>query len=83
MIYDENGVLIKAEDGNSKEIIPIKENIYKYTKDGTQKELVIKADSEVVVTSNGKVITSKTATVDDTKYDIVVNEGGVWEVNEK
>ena len=83
VIYGADGVRIEAEDGNSYEIVEIEQDIYRVDNKGKKTALEIAKGSKVVVSSTGKIRTSKTITIDGEKYTIDYNKGGVSNVTLK
>ncbi len=74
MIYGPKGVRLQAEDGNSYEIKTVTEDVYKVDSKGKKLEKVIAANTQVVVSSTGKLRTSGTVRIDGEKYEIKYNE---------
>ena len=82
VVYGHDGERIDAEDGNSNAIVTLDHDTYYNKKvNGTTCEY-IKAGSEVIVSSTGKLRTSGTVKVDGVKCQVNASADGNWTVKE-
>ena len=80
VVYGHDGERIDAEDGNSNAIVTLDHDTYYNKKvNGTTCEY-IKAGSEVIVSSTGKLRTSGTVKVDGVKCQVNASADGNWTV---
>ena len=80
VVYGADGERVDAEDGNTNAIVTLAEDTYYNKKVGSTTCTYIKAGSEVIVSSTGKLRTSGTIKVDGVKCKVVPSADGNWTV---
>ena len=80
VVYGDDAERIDAEDGNTNAIVTLDHDTYYNKKVGNVTCEYIKAGSEIIVSSTGKLRTSGTIKVDGVKCKVVPSADGNWTV---
>ena len=80
VVYGHDGERIDAEDGNNNAIVTLDHDTYHNKKVNNATCAYIKAGSEVIVSSTGKLRTSGTVKVDGVKCQVNASADGNWTV---